>query len=129
MITDQIDSRVPFLTGGRDPLIGLDCWGLVAYLLSHRGRNVPDDWAPGSVSDVAAIIQKETESDEWMLADPDPWLVVAMGTPKRIYHVGVSVPGRRVLHTMPKTGIVLQRRHDLRHQFGRIEFYRHRSWQ
>jgi len=127
-ITALINRRVPFVAGGRDPERGLDCWGLVVHVLGYRGRTVREDWAPGSVSEVACLIKDQIECDDWMLADPGPWLVVAMGTKNRIYHVGVSVPGGHILHTTPATGIVMSRRMMLDDQFGRIEFYRHASW-
>ena len=33
---------VPFVSRGRDPKIGLDCWGLVMEIGRRMGKNIPD---------------------------------------------------------------------------------------
>ena len=37
---------VPFLDGGRDPSVGLDCWGLFLLVEKEFGISVPDFTIP-----------------------------------------------------------------------------------
>lgn len=119
---------IPFRSGGRDPASALDCWGLVAHVLASRGRVIEEDWHPDSVSDVAALIRREIDSPFWVKAPRQPWLVAAMGNRRRIYHVGVTLPCGKIMHTTPTSGVVVQTDLAIRSRYSRLEYYRSIQW-
>ena len=102
---------VPFISGGRDPAIGLDCWGL--FMLVHRmyGHDVPDV----AVTCTALLDINRTARRQiaalWLPADaPGPGVSVVMATdhahPDIIQHFGVFIDRRRVIHCLQHTGVV-----------------------
>ncbi|MEW6265768.1 MAG: hypothetical protein AB1641_22065, partial [Thermodesulfobacteriota bacterium] len=107
---------VPFLDGGRDPAIGLDCWGLVMEVTSRvsRDRIVPDYGV--SADDIAnirlvsaPIIAGTAEKSNWhRLPGPILGAVAALAIspycPGVAQHFGVCLDEIRFIHTLKKTG-------------------------
>lgn len=97
---------VPFLDGGRDPAVGLDCWGLVLAAQKRFGRTLPDyQISAFASSQIAATAAVEVLSGRWeQLPAPELGCLVAMSTnpnlPGAFQHVGVYVGSGRFIHAM-----------------------------
>lgn len=98
----------PFLAGGRQHG-GLDCWGLVRLvLLEEFGIDVPA--YGGLPCSVAEPIEREI--DGWInieVGRARPGDVLWLRTGARTDHVGIIARRGRMLHTTPRTGVVLER--------------------
>lgn len=110
-----VAADIPFAHGGRDPAVGLDCWGLLRLVYAARyGVELPDyavdSTAPRRVeaaSVVAAAVRewrpiapgRERQGDGVLLLDEH-------GRP---IHVAVVLGARRMLHASEATGIAVQR--------------------
>lgn len=89
---------VPYVADGRDPETGLDCFGLVLYVLRAEGHLIPDLAA----STAEAVASKYFEP----VQKPEPGDVVQVlhrGRP----HVGIVVAPGRVLHASETAGVVV----------------------
>ena len=117
------------MDGGRDPKVGLDCWGLLSTVAERYGYKVPD-YEIGCHDTVRIIGQVDSDLKDWTrVEDPVPGCVVLMSLdpemPDCIQHFGVYIGSGRFLHTLKKTGSCLASVHD-RFWSGRIKgFY---SW-
>jgi len=119
---------IPFVTGGRDPKTGLDCWGLCREALQRFGDNVPD--FPMACYDALQInMIVLAEEPRWRRLDvPEHGSVVCFAldpmVPWLIQHLGVYLGGGRIIHTLEKRGSSLI---SMDHRFfrGKIRgFYR-----
>jgi cell wall-associated NlpC family hydrolase len=110
---------VPFVDGGRDPRIGLDCWGLFALVHGMYGRTLPEYGiscaAPLAINRAArAQIQAM-----WKPAPgPGPGISVVMALdpahPSIIQHFGVMLDTRHMIHCLQNTGVLIDRLDMLR---------------
>ncbi len=98
---------VPFVNGGRDPAVGLDCWGLVMAVFQRFGITLPDH--PLDAMD-AAVIDAEIgrERSAWLRCRP-PYpipavVVIRFGGGAYCNHVGVLVAPGWFMHAREKTG-------------------------
>lgn len=109
---------IPFRRRGRDPKIGLDCWGLFRLAMERFDNKMPDfDVDPMSIVEISEIGAKERTSGRWeKIEKPEPGCAVAMSLhpdmPEVIQHVGVCVDKRRFIHTLVKTGSIVSRVND-----------------
>jgi cell wall-associated NlpC family hydrolase len=117
--------RAPYVEGGRDPSVGLDCWGLVRIIYA---RSFAID-LPSYVGEYDVREKKETEklifreASHWTHVEypfrGDIVLLRILGHP---VHVGVFVDPDYMLHTRRGAGVRLE---SLRKWRPRIEgFYR-----
>jgi cell wall-associated NlpC family hydrolase len=119
---------IPFLQNGRDPAIGLDCWGLCREALKRFGQDVPDfPQAVYNALEISCRFAGETQTGLWeKITEPVPGCVVAMAIdpdlPYAITHLGVYIGGGRVLHTIKKLNSSLFRTDD-RFWGGKIRGY------
>lgn len=116
----------PFVFGGRDPMVGLDCWGLVAHVLRESGLPMPPgDWEPETLVEGHRLLTEQARSGDWVGADGSVGDVVAMFRGDVVVHVGICEPGG-VLHTARGLGVVIQTRRALQKSFGysAVKFYR-----
>lgn len=99
-----------FVELGRDPSVGLDCWG-VACVLYERLCGV-------TLPEVAYGCTKPEEASEaltegvtrWAQADaPEPLDVAIFNVMGLPCHVGVMLDGDRFIHAEPRAGVVLER--------------------
>ena len=104
---------VPFVNGGRDVKIGLDCWGLVMEVFRRYGIEIPDFIIDAfAFRAVDTLIGEAAVSRTWeevyRPSDGDVPLVVLMRL-HRIYvtHAGVLLHNDRIIHTMENTNTVL----------------------
>jgi cell wall-associated NlpC family hydrolase len=106
---------MPYVRSGRDPAIGLDCWGLCMEVYRRLGRCLPDlgqvlEWRPEQLADwVAHRVPKYARVDD--PTDADCPLIAVMRLGPRFYgHTGVLLPGGRIIHAFEGAGVVIQPR-------------------
>ena len=123
---------VPYLIGGRDPAVGMDCWALVREVMQRAGRPVDVDWHPScdeaATREAIALIKKETSSPTWYPVDWQPWAVILMGSPRTVHHAGVTLPDTTVLHAGIGHGSVREAWVAVKRQYGRVQCYRSIEW-
>ena len=107
---------IPFVDGGRDPKVGLDCWGLLVIAVGRYGHAVPNYEI--DCHDTERISKQViSDIDGWEKIEvPEPGCVVLMNLdpemPSAIQHFGVCIGGGRFLHTLVKTGSCVSSVHD-----------------
>ena len=105
-------SGIPWVSGGRDPAIGLDCWGLFMCVNRDFGREVPD---LGLLFGQVLAIQREAARQQrlyWQPAPaPAPGVAVVMAThpehPDILDHFGVFIDSRNLIHCVRGHGVVI----------------------
>lgn len=104
--------RVPFVPRGRS-YDGWDCWGLV--YVGYRdvlGVGLPDyldEYDARLAYGELALLILEHRREAWRRVDPPGPMDVALYRVGRYpSHVGLVVPGRRLLHTEAGPGTVLE---------------------
>lgn len=105
----------PFMNGGRDVKIGLDCWGLVIEVYKRYGSPCPDFTVDSfAFKAIDALANQETETKIWEeVHNPhegdEPLVVLMRMHPRLITHAGVFVGGNRIIHTTKSTNAVISR--------------------
>jgi len=98
---------VPYCHNGRDPRVGLDCFGLVLAIHARMGTPLPDPYtvvpttygSDGDPGDHQWLLQQLF--GEWRPADPAPGLVAVFSRfGKRPDHAGVFITERRFIHAI-----------------------------
>jgi cell wall-associated NlpC family hydrolase len=125
---------LPFVDGGRDAAVGLDCWGVVqAVYRDQLGIDLPgygETYAGGQKA-MTREIEAGAEHDEtWRRVEvPQPFDVAVMRLPQglRWGHVGVVADARHVLHTEKASGAVLARMDGVMIRHRIVGFWRHCS--
>jgi len=109
----------PFVSKGRNPKTGLDCWGLVMEISRRMGKGIPDFYVDAMDSKQIGVIKSFAEKD-WTKTDkPETGVVVGIRLdrgclPDVTQHFGVCLDRRRFIHTMQDTGVIIT---DLNHRF------------
>jgi cell wall-associated NlpC family hydrolase len=104
---------IPFVDGGRDPVEGLDCWGLLILAAKHFGYDVPDfDISCFDAPGINEIYKSETDTVRWrQRRELQPGYVIAMALSQRmpdaIQHFGIYIGEGKFLHTVRKAGSCL----------------------
>jgi probable lipoprotein NlpC len=91
---------VPFVERGRD-YEGWDCWGLVvAAYRDVLGIHVPDyvDYYSTQEYRLIARVFAGRSGDEWVKVDPRPMAIACIYRRGVVIHVGLVVPGRKIMH-------------------------------
>ena len=101
---------VPFLKGGRDSKVGLDCLGLCEEISRRVGEEVPDFPSPDCREDIDEIVQREKGRFERLEnAQPFAWVLFAIHPPYES-HIGRVLQDRKhFIHTSAKTGCCVER--------------------
>ena len=123
---------VPFVSGGRDPATGLDCWGLFMAVQKIFGRDVPE---VGLVCSQVLEINRATRkqiTQFWQKIDaPEPGCGVTMAInsahPDIIQHYGVMLDINTLLHCLQGVGVVLDRLDLMQDALRVCGFYRWRG--
>jgi len=106
---------IPFVNGGRDIRIGLDCWGLVMEVFKRYGVELPDFKLDAfAFTAIDALIGEATVSQSWeevyKPCNGDAPLVVLMRIhPVLVTHAGVFIGQNKIIHTMENTNTVISR--------------------
>ena len=104
---------IPFIDGGRDPKIGVDCWGLFILAMKEYGHDIPD----------YKVLAFDTQRIDEMVSSniglwkkcekPNKGLAVSLSInpkyPNVTQHFGVCLSPYTFLHTRQKTGSVIER--------------------
>lgn len=108
VFTDLIG--LPFVDGGRNPNIGLDCWGLSTEVFRRYGMELPDYKI--SCEDASSISHEVNEQKQfWRRCEGEisvPALVVIRFS---VYcdHTGVYIGNGRFIHTRKEVGVNIDR--------------------
>lgn len=99
----------PFINGGRGPN-GYDCWGLVCEVFRRYGIGLPDYRI--SCRDIEEIDrQVAMDKPKWRRCDPTnppvPSLLVIRQRGNFSNHTGVYLGAGRFMHTLKKTGVII----------------------
>ena len=120
---------IPWLTGGRDLSVGLDCWGLLVHVYQKEyGITLPPFTEHVNI-DFSHLLGLEREKGCWNPTDsPKDGDGVAVGRGVGFTHVGVYVEGMipAILHSQVNTlssiiSVCAMRRTG----WSNIQFYRH----
>jgi hypothetical protein len=109
---------IPFLNKGRDPKVGLDCWGLIMAAMERYGVKVPDfKVSCFSTPDIYAAFLLEVRG--WKFVETmNEGTIVGMNMdpemPNVVQHFGFATDTHNILHTLEKMGSVNMR---LNHPF------------
>ena len=101
-----------YRSGGRDPATGIDCWGLVYWVLGQLGIHLPDytdtaTWTTGGYERFLADYHQY--GVEIALKDIQPGDVVWFRQKRIIGHVGVMVDRHRFIHCSEFGGVKITR--------------------
>jgi len=105
---------IPFVSRGRDPKAGLDCWGLVMEVGRRMGKDIPDFYVDAHDTRQIGIIKDFVEKD-WIKTDrPEAGAIIGMRLdrgcmPHITQHFGICVDKIRFIHTMEHTGSIISR--------------------
>lgn len=110
---------IPFVSKGRNPETGLDCWGLVMEVGRRMGKNIPDFYVDAMDSKQIGAIKSFAEKDWTQIDKPETGVIVGIRLdraclPDVTQHFGVCLDRRRFIHTMQDTGVIIT---DLNHRF------------
>ena len=100
---------VPFLDGGRDPSVGLDCWGLFLLVEKEFGISVPDFTIYcDDAESISSTFGSETVWRWEEIEKPEPGCGVAMAIkakmPGYVQHFGVYIGHGKFIHTLRGIG-------------------------
>lgn len=109
---------IPFMNGGRDPKVGLDCWGLLMVAAGRFGFHVPDYKISCFASDEIGEAVAQAKQKQWTVADSfSPGVLLSFRIdpkrPQAEQHFGIVVSQTHFLHTLVRTGSLMSDFHDL----------------
>lgn len=106
---------LPFVDGGRDPAVGLDCWGLVKHVLNQEFEiELPSLQYNSALNSAEVGVMARDESQDWRkqwrkvsdIKEADVILFRLHGHPS---HVGIGIGGDAdFLHTEPGKSCVIE---------------------
>ena len=99
---------IPFVPYGRDPRIGLDCWGLVLVAMRRLGVDIPD-WGvnPSNPEDVALQVENFRHKFQEVSGLDTGILVLLRYHPRLGNHIGIGIGKNKFLHTVPDHGVLV----------------------
>jgi cell wall-associated NlpC family hydrolase len=107
---------VPFINGGRDPTIGLDCYGLLLCAFKEFGIILPDMKVDCYDKDKIFSLFLSFRKQWVEIKQPELGCAIAMSlvpeTPDIVQHVAVYIGSDKFLHTLRKIGSFLTRVDD-----------------
>ena len=104
----------PFKDKGREPGIGLDCWGTFMIAMGWFGFSVPDYGVSSLDTEAIHTCFLGLRNGPWRLVDgPGPGMALAMcldsKMPHMVQHYGVCLDNRRFIHTLRKAGVLISK--------------------
>jgi cell wall-associated NlpC family hydrolase len=99
---------IPFIDGGRDPKVGLDCWGMAMHAAGRFGYRLPDfTVACLDALKIGSTVAVEIRSGRWQkLDEPIPGCIVIMSIDPEAFdivnHLGVYIGNGDFVHTLLK---------------------------
>ena len=117
-VTDQYIG-IPFEDQGRT-VEGADCWGLMQIMYRDLFEiELPEYYISAyDTEDVIDMMESESSGEQWeKVSKPEFGDIVLMSLHPRfrdhINHVGFYVGRGRFVHTMKKTGVIIQRNNEI----------------
>lgn len=104
---------IPFKPDGRDRT-GTDCWGLVHLIYRERlGIGLPEHsgiYTGNSLSSLKKVAREMEEARKrWLLVEaPQEYDAVLLRTGKYVWHVGMVIDNRRMIHIMDGINSVIE---------------------
>lgn len=99
---------IPYIAGGRD-MCGLDCWGLVRYVLDAEFKITLPYYEYGdSKQSRLHVINQEQHAFRELDKSQEGAIVLCYSGNQRP-HVGITIDSQTFLHTLPETGAVITR--------------------
>lgn len=102
---------VPYLDCGRDPSIGLDCYGLMIVVFARAGIALHDVQYAAVDADTVQTKMTEHKPREWRQIDGPiaPCALAIRNKPPFVNHTGVYIGDGKFLHTLKNIGVHLAR--------------------
>jgi cell wall-associated NlpC family hydrolase len=99
---------IRYVEGGRDPEVGLDCWGLCLEVCRRAGLTLPD--FQGSIQETADLMETHIPEFE-QLPGPEPYALVAFRLHGPfVNHVGVLMADKiSFIHNFKGRNVVVER--------------------
>jgi len=128
---------IDFKSGGRNPLTGLDCWGLVRAVYKIE-FNIDLPSFAGQYKDIKdkkinGIIGKETQENCWVKLKGREDVIagdcVVFNINSLPFHVGIYVGGEKFMHCEEGVGCGVGRLTDMRWSKRIAGYYAHRELQ
>ena len=123
---------IPFQKNGSDRN-GTDCWRLIVMVYREKlGIELPDFdgiYVDGSLASLMKVSRKiRDEKQAWQRVDkPQPYDVILLRTGDMVYHVGLVIDRKRMLHVLEGIDSTIEEFTGLQWQ-QRVEgFYRHKG--
>lgn len=123
---------IPFQKNGSDRN-GTDCWRLIVMVYREKlGIELPDFagiYVDGSLASLVKVSRKiRDEKQAWQRVDkPQPYDVILLRTGDMVYHVGLVIDHKRMLHVLEGIDSTIEEFTGLQWQ-QRVEgFYRHKG--
>lgn len=117
-VTDQYVG-IPFVDGGRT-MSGTDCWGLIKILYKDLfDVELPEYYISAlDTENVVEAMESEAKGGDWVKVEKAEFGdIIAMSLHPRfrnhVSHVGFYIGRGRFLHTMSKTGSIIQRNNEI----------------
>jgi cell wall-associated NlpC family hydrolase len=118
---------VPYIEGGRDRKVGLDCYGLCIEVNRRIGIEIFEYISPlNEKSLIHEMIMKE--KDLFLeLKKPEPFCLVTFSfDDKYVTHIGVVLADKkRFIHTLKKTNCTIE---NLNHRFWQKKIRGYYKW-
>ena len=118
---------IAYVDGGRDPAIGLDCWGLVRDVLhQHFALPLLNDFGLIHAVDKASMTNAyDLTKSQFIECQAKSGAVVAGFKGPLLIHVGVvvEVNGLQVLHTSTKHGMSKCSVRHFNRLFSQVKYY------
>lgn len=123
---------IPFFNRGRDPKVGLDCYGLFMIVNQRFNQIVTKKNIACDDVVTASLEVPEDIADHWDLVEiPEPGDAVAMSLnphfPGVIQHFGVYLGNGQYIHTLKKVGVIISKINDPSWEKRIRGFYRWRG--
>ncbi len=120
---------IPFVWRGRDPAVGLDCYGLIkVHLKLKRGYLIPEENATsaGEARERIGLVDLDLWEPVRGALEADNVLTFADGCGHEgASHVAIYLGDGKVLHTSERTGVIVTPLRVMRQRFR--EAYRWRA--
>lgn len=95
---------IPFAWGGRDHTLALDCYGLVRFIHSELGNDLPEYITPSRELS-RRFVSESSADDDWQPTEDicKTGAVIVFRT-LRYLHVGLSIGDGQFVHTWENSG-------------------------
>lgn len=121
---------VPYVDGGRDACMGLDCWGMVRHVLHVEfGAPLLQNFTGVTRSTPDLMTNGYTESvSDFLLCNPKEGAIACCfysGSKGKqiLHHVGLCINDHQVLHTSSKKGASIVSVRAFKRLAANVQFY------